>query len=223
MFKRSLPCSFGDQSSAFAEDADGYTFELDFPQPHPENIRLDLQSKILVVRSFRAKREPLDGRSGAWKRHGSCAKRGWEEAARVHLVDGMDTARIHADFSDGKLTLEVPRERTESHWCVSARLGTSHPLKARYGRTDRQGKRGGDEMREEEGSVRPVHERDSKDPLTDGKRLEESREKHWGIEAEVEEGSNGGHTRGGQRGAEQEDGVEAHEQLPSRKKKGQGR
>jgi HSP20 family protein len=91
------------------ESKDGYTITADLPGVEKKDIDLKLEDGVLTLSGTRkaAHEENADNRT--WHR----VERGWGAYARsLNLGDGVDAARISAQYKDGVLTINVPKKES---------------------------------------------------------------------------------------------------------------
>ena len=82
-------------------EGDRFVLEFDLPGVQPETVDIDVERNVLTVR---AERNP---RNGDWEVLASERPRGLFSRQLV-LGDNLDLDRVHAEYKDGVLRLEVP-------------------------------------------------------------------------------------------------------------------
>jgi HSP20 family protein len=95
------------------EDEDGITVYMDLPGVRAEDLELELQNDVLVVRGARQYPYGGNGAQGVVRR----TERGFGRFERsLRVPPGLDAGSIQASLRDGVLTLRIPKpEQLKPH------------------------------------------------------------------------------------------------------------
>ena len=108
------------------ERADAYTVLIELPGVNPEQVELRFEQNVLTIRGTKAAtvETPADGELrvfAAERVHGS-----FERAIR--LPDYVDAEKIEAEYSNGLLTVTIPKAQAAQPRKISIRSGDTKAI-----------------------------------------------------------------------------------------------
>lgn len=89
------------------ETKEAFTIRADLPGLNKKDIQVRVESGILTLTGARKAEHQEESRDRTWH----CVERSWGSYSRsVRLGDGVDSARVSAEYKDGVLTVTVPKK-----------------------------------------------------------------------------------------------------------------
>ncbi len=89
-----------------SDQGDSYLLEADLPGFDKESIHLDLNEDTLTISAERHSRHEEEDKQGSYL----CCERSYGQYQRSFDVSGIDTDRIKAKYTDGVLSLTLPKK-----------------------------------------------------------------------------------------------------------------
>ena len=86
------------------DNGDSYTLEADLPGFKKDDIKIDLENDRLTISAERKDEHEEKGKNGYIRR-----ERSYGSFSRSFDVSGIDTSAISASYTDGVLTLNLPK------------------------------------------------------------------------------------------------------------------
>jgi HSP20 family protein len=89
------------------ETKDAYMVQADLPGVNKKDIQVRVENGILTLAGSRKAEHEEESRDKTWHR----VERSWGSYTRaVRLGDGVDAAKVSAEYKDGVLTVTVPKK-----------------------------------------------------------------------------------------------------------------
>ncbi len=89
-----------------SDQGDSYLLEADLPGFDKESIHLDLNEDTLTISAERHSRHEEEDKQGSYL----CCERSYGQYQRSFDVSGIDTDKIKAKYTDGVLSLTLPKK-----------------------------------------------------------------------------------------------------------------
>lgn len=91
------------------ETRDAYVVEADLPGMEKKDIQVRVEEGVLTLAGTRTAEHQVETKEGTWHR----VERSWGAFERaLSLGQGVDAARVSAEYKDGVLTVTVPKKES---------------------------------------------------------------------------------------------------------------